>query len=145
MKKALFLLVLAGTAFATGCSKDDDSPKVYDYQNYDGMWVLAHVSGSIAGIDHDYDGSIIWNFDTEHHILSVVNNDADETVEDFLESGTYTYSFDANTVTPETCAETFNAGNLDFGCFVNNGNTIVLTQNESDGYVLTFNRIMTLD
>lgn len=145
MKKTLLLILVTGTSFIMGCSNNNDGSAVTEPVAYQGMWTLAHVSGGIAGINYDYDGSIIWNFKPDNHTVVVVNSDENNTVDDFLETGTYDYSFTANSANSTECNVTLKAGNIDFGCFVVNSNTIIITQTEADGYVLIFNRIMTLE
>lgn len=135
MIRALFILVLA-----VSCSKSDNAPDE-QLPAIQSAWRLTNVSGGISGISDDFDdGSIDWTFATGG-ALTVWNTNTDDTKEDILETGEYIYGFVPNTITPGSCAETIVIGGVNYGCVSISGNTMTLSQTESDGYVLTFEKI----
>tara|TARA_R110002049_G_scaffold38978_2_gene120380 strand:+ start:38727 stop:39137 length:411 start_codon:yes stop_codon:yes gene_type:complete len=76
----------------TNCSidKNDDTPEEITIA----QWNLTHVSGGIAGVDIDFElGEIIWVFDEYNGVLSIGNTNTDNTLEDGLDSGEYSFFF----------------------------------------------------
>jgi hypothetical protein len=140
MKKALLLLIALPALLLSGCGSDDDNNATYPTEMA-GPWQLVNVSGSIAGINHYYTDFIMWNFDTDDRNVNISNQN-DEDVEDFLETGVYDYDFVINSDSPSACARTLKVGDTNFGCMMQDANTLTLTQTEADGYTLTFERIL---
>ncbi|MBY8961345.1 hypothetical protein KJK34_01120 [Flavobacterium sp. D11R37] len=140
MKTKLFSVVLFALLFIS-CS-DDDRRLPYSGEPLEpATWQLVNVSGSIAGIDDDFEpGAVKWTFNTDNTV-TVVNNNTDEAKTDFFDSGNYTYGYVENTDSPEACQNTIKISNIDFGCVNVTGNTMRFTQPYADGYILTFEKI----
>ncbi|HEX9981165.1 MAG TPA: hypothetical protein VGB50_11435 [Flavobacterium sp.] len=130
-----FLLVIV-----CGCSDSDDHDNT-THHPLSGAWRLTHVIGGIGGTNSNFEpGTIMWNFNTNSNTVAVVNTNTDETLQDFFTSGTYDYSFEENTATPEDCEEELVINNISFGCYSASSTTLILTQIEADGYVVTLKR-----
>jgi len=141
MKKLHFLALLPVAMLLANCG-DDDNKTVNKHPELAHAWSLTNVSGSIAGISKDYEpGTIIWNFNTNNSIITVVNNNTDESAPDALDSGVYSYHFVENEITPATCSESIEVNESNLGCTSVNGNTLIISMVESDGYQLTFTKM----
>ncbi len=133
----ILTLLIAPCLFMASC-KDDDTSNTNDTLPAAGVWKLVNVSGSIAGSSHDFEpGTIAWTFN-EDGTVTIVNNNEDENAEDFFESGTYDFHFEANQNTPDLCAQTLFVENMELGCQTETDTQLVLSQVWADGYQLTF-------
>lgn len=140
MKRTKFLLLLLPAFCLTSCSDDDTTEPVYTIPEVSATYKLVNVSGSIAGVSHDFEpGTITWKFNTDQTV-TIVNNNTNENVEDFFESGTYELSYQPAEYIPAPCEENLVIDNIDLGCVDATENGLVLTQAVADGYVLTFTK-----
>jgi hypothetical protein len=59
------------------------------------QWNLINVTGGLAGVNNDFEiGDIVWKFDNpQNGLVTVINNNTDDTIEDALDSGQYQYLF----------------------------------------------------
>ncbi|RZJ35511.1 MAG: hypothetical protein EOO51_05060 [Flavobacterium sp.] len=107
----------------------------------DGHWKLINVKGGISGSDFDFPpGLITYNFDTATNTVEVTNNNTNDAAEDMLPSGSYTYSIQENTTTPQLCEENFFIDEVNFGCYNLGSNQLTFGQVEADGYLITLVR-----
>ena len=146
-----FFLLLTCFFILTNCSLDNDI--IEDLQEYDLEWHLIGVTGGIAGVDLQFDlDTIIGVFDNggdnndadNDNILTIVNNNTDDTKEDFLDSGTYIYS-----ITQETNGNYITIEGTEFGeVTFPTTTTLLIDTNElstgsgADGFVYTFQRVL---
>lgn len=138
MNKIFFCTLLIAIGFAASCDSGDDAPA--GTVSLNSSWKLTHVSGSITGASYDIpDGTIRWVFNTQAGNVTVINNNPAD-VEDFFATGVYDMVLEPNEVTPQTCNEVVLINNISFGCVGIDGNTLTLSQVESDGYTLTFQK-----
>ncbi|HKK11707.1 MAG TPA: hypothetical protein VJ945_02675 [Flavobacteriaceae bacterium] len=89
MKSKLFILSIFALTFVVGCFSDHNDT------NYgiEGQWNLTHVSGGLSGMDMSYDpGVIIWTFDENTGMVTIVNNSEDGFSS--FQSGTYPFQID---------------------------------------------------
>lgn len=134
--KKFILLNLICLLFCISCSEDDDI--IYN-DPIEGNWSLVNVSGSLMGVNQDIEtGTIVWTFNPAENTVTIVNNNTDEEITDFFESGTYTYNYESNEGETELCSESLLIENIDFGCRDFNNNTMTLSNTWEDGYELTF-------
>jgi len=143
MKKLPFLVLLLPALIANGCSDRDDTPN-NNPVGISGSYSLVKLSGGFAGHNNNFDaGSIVWIINEGNNTVTIVNNynDNNGTVEDFLETGTY--SFLQDTATPANqCTATFKADGMDLGCFTQAEDGIItFNQQYADGYLLTLKPI----
>ena len=132
MKLKFFLL--APLALLMACNNSDDNNTT---QSIEGAYRLASVRGGIAGTNDEFnDGSIIWTFENNGNI-HVWNTNTDDSKQDLIETGDYIYTFQPNTVTPQTCATAIYIDGVSYGCYDLNGDNLTLSQVESDGYEVT--------
>ncbi|GAA3657223.1 hypothetical protein [Flavivirga jejuensis] len=90
--KLNLLIVLSCFFVLTNCSLNDDNNNIDDTVVFP-TWHLINVTGGLAGIDDSFDlRTIIWTFNITDQVMTVVNNNTDDTKEDGLDSGTYNYS-----------------------------------------------------
>jgi hypothetical protein len=135
---ALILLVIF--MGLTNCSIDNEdktAPQVVEI-----YWNLVNVTGGINGINENFDlGTIIWRFNEASGILTVENNNTDDTKQDALDSGDYPYSvIDIN-------GDLFLVvDNTEIGLLTITATEFVLNENETsqgsgaDGYIYKFRK-----
>ncbi len=147
-----FFLLLTCFFILTNCSLDNDNI-IEDQQEYDLEWHLIEVTGGFTGVDLQFDlDTIIGVFDNggdnndadNDNILTIVNNNTDDTKEDFLDSGTYSYS-----ITQETNGNYITIEGTEFGeVTFPTTTTLLIDTNElstgsgADGFVYTFQRVL---
>ena len=153
MRNCVYIFVALLAASITGCSEDDPTPAPTEEHPcalvlpppHAGTWNLISVSKSIAGISHDFEpGTIKWKFEfCPNSGVTVVNNNTNEQVEDFLETGHYEISHTEYNPQAEGCPQYWVIDNTNYGCINHseeNPATLTLTQQVTDGYTLTFTR-----
>lgn len=90
--KNKILIAVVFCLFTLSCSisnNDNTDPPA----NYKVEWHLTHVSGGVAGVDETFDmETIIWTFNEATNMLTVENTNEDNSKEDGLVSGSYSYS-----------------------------------------------------
>lgn len=151
------LLLLAPILLATSCQDDDTALQTAATQQQPqqpeepqqpeqpqeappGSWSLVNVSGSIAGVSHDFPmGQVIWTFNDDNTI-DVVNNNPDQSVEDFLDTGNFTYGYFPSEMPTTTCSEDMFVWCFVLGCQQIDGDVMTITQQFADGYTLTFHK-----
>lgn len=135
MKKSLFLLI-AIPLLAVSCNDDDNTAQA---NNLQGRWNLVNVSGGLMGQDLDIpSGTITWTFG--YNTVKVINNNpADTSAEDFFETGNYNYEYSESEASI-ICTQTLKINNVDLGCVTVQDNTLKLTMQENDGYILILKR-----
>lgn len=136
MKKFILLNFICAL-LCIACSQDDD---VILTDTTEGDWSLINISGSLMGIDQDIEaGVIVWTFNPAENTVTIVNNNTNEEITDFFESGTYMYNYMSNNGETELCSESLIVEDVDFGCQTfTNDDTMTLSNIWVDGYQLTF-------
>ncbi len=134
--KKIFLPLMAALGIIS-CSDGNDGTT---HESVAGDYTLVKVSGSIAGVSNSFDPGVIrWHIDGENQSLVVTNNfdDNNGNIEDFLETGTYSFQATAAD-TAGQCDFKYMADDNDLGCLtVAEDGTLTFTQPYADGYVLT--------
>jgi hypothetical protein len=132
----LLFLLLSPLLLAFQCDEDEDVTFMYPA----GSWDFVNMSGGIAGLDYDFpEGTIVWTF-TPDGTISIVNNNENDNVEDFFETGTYYFSFVEST-DPSSCSHVMMINETELGCRNISLPLMTYTQLGADGYVLTFKKI----
>lgn len=139
MKPYLFILVISFLSL-TNCSignNDNTQPQVVEV-----YWNLINVTGGVAGVNEDYAlGTIIWRFNEASGVLSVENNNTDDTKQDGLDSGDYTYSILDDNGDLFLVVDSDEMGHLTI-----TANEFILNENETsqgsgaDGFIYTFRK-----
>lgn len=133
MKTFNFFVAILVVLTFTNCSIDN---YVSDQQPVPIVWNLTRVTGGVGGIDQTISsGKIKWTFNEQTHKLIVVNNNTDDSVVDFYDSGTYSFSVQSNGTT-----DILSINNVAFGTFEVVQNVLTINQSIDDGFVLTFTR-----
>jgi hypothetical protein len=135
----MLLLALVGTA----CCGVDDTTPVNPAAGISGSYSLTNISGGLMGINNNFDSGLIkWTINQQNNTFTIVNNyDDNGTVEDFLETGIYTF-VQAAGAPADQCTATYKADNMDLGCFNQAADgTITFNQQHADGYLLTLTHI----
>ncbi|MFL9844390.1 hypothetical protein [Flavobacterium rhizosphaerae] len=131
-----FTLITSAILLASSCNGDDPSPV-----QYTNNWNLINVSGGFGGFDSDFEpGSITWSFNNDNSTITVVNNNTDQTAEDFFDSGNYSFTIAAD---ENLCPQFLTANEMEIGCIdlSNEGETMVIKQlHIADGFTLTFKK-----
>ena len=108
------------------------------------FWHLTNTSGGLAGVDDQFDlDKVIWSFNEVNGTLIIQNNNTDDTKQDGLPSGTYSFSV------------SLNSGNYllyidgaEFGSYSISDTELIIDQNittsgsGADGFVYTFKKVM---
>jgi len=144
MKPTLIIAFFSLLTF-TNCSIDNntnETPKVYVT-----YWHLINVSGGIAGVDNDFVmDKITWNFNEATGKLTVKNTNTDETIEDGLNTGTYTFS-----VTEVGSDKFLVVNSNEFGGLTFTETQLAIDQNKisngtgADGFIYTFKRVVVVE
>lgn len=87
-----FLIALLCLLTFSNCSLNDN-----DNIDNDAViitsWHLISTRGGLAGVDDSFSlNTVVWNFNDENKSLVVTNNNADDSKQDLLDSGTYTFT-----------------------------------------------------
>lgn len=136
MRHTLLILFTCFFIF-TNCSikNDNTTPDVVRvYYN------LINVSGGIEGVDDYFElGTITWTFNDETGILTVVNENIDDTKQDGLDSGDYNYSVLNSGGNSFLIVDSNELGSLEYIT-----NNLIINGNETsegsgaDGFIYTF-------
>ena len=136
MRHTLLILFTCFFIF-TNCSikNDNTTPDVFRvYYN------LINVSGGIEGVDDYFElGTITWTFNDETGILTVVNENIDNTKQDGLDSGDYNYSVLNSGGNSFLIVDSNELGSLEYIT-----NNLIINGNETsegsgaDGFIYTF-------
>ena len=90
MKKSIILVLSCFFIFSNCSLNDSESAPEQEIEYY---WHLIQVTGGVAGVDERFDlNTIVWNFDDDTNILTVENNNTDDSIEDGFNAGTYSFS-----------------------------------------------------
>ncbi|MGJ8591857.1 MAG: hypothetical protein ACSHXF_04880 [Aquaticitalea sp.] len=128
----IFMSICLLTALVS-CSDDDDNSTQLSHTT---TWNLTHVFGGFAGIDQTLPSGLVqWTFDSETDMLTVVNNNTDEMVVDFFDSGTYPYS-----IQNDGTNDLITIDGIDFGIYTETENEITIDQQVNDGFLLTLTK-----
>lgn len=109
-------------------------------------WHLTNVTGGVSGLSNDFElNDIIWTFNEEYGALSVSNNNSDNTLEDGLDSGTYSFE-----ITIQDNEEFLLVNDNEYGLLTiyPSDNEMTIDQNitmsgdAADGYLYTFRRVI---
>jgi len=142
MKWHLFIALFSLLAF-TNCSTDtNETPKAYVT-----YWHLVKVSGGIAGVNTIFEkDAIVWHFNDATSKLTVKNKNTNETIEDGLDTGNYTFS-----ITEVGSDKFLNINSNEFGGFTLTQTALVIDQNKisngtgADGFVYTFKLVVAIE
>lgn len=134
MKKNLSILGILLAGLLTGCSSESNS----SHSNIvNGQWKLVNVSGSFAGINNDFPaGTITWDFNPTTQMVTVVNNNTDDSLNDILETGIYNYQI-INSSDPDFCSQTIKINNHEMGCFSVVNDTLQISEAHVDGFTIS--------
>lgn len=134
------ILIAAIWLFTLSCSinNNTDAPT-----NYKVEWHLTHVGGGIASVDETFEmGTIIWTFNEPTGILTVENTNEDDSKEDGLASGSYSYSIASVGNASFLTIDSNEFGEIAF----TSENKLSIDQNSTsegsgaDGFIYTFTR-----
>lgn len=133
MKSLKILIAILLVATIASCSSDDDNNVQLTQIN---SWNLARVTGGFAGVDQTFpEGLIVWTFNGDTDTVVVVNNNTDNTLNDFFDSGTYPY-----TIENDGTNDVISIDGIDFGVISETENELLLDHQVDDGFTVTFTR-----
>ena len=136
------LLVAICTFFIlTNCTINNDTANSIETVQI--KWSLVRVNGGIAGVTEQFGlNTIVWVFNEATLVLTVVNNNTDDSMEDGLDSGTYTYS-----VTKDDTNSYLTVNANELGSFTLTTDNLAIDENEkstgsgTDGFVYIFEKL----
>jgi hypothetical protein len=135
MKKLILPFALLLIFILSSCSRDSNSTPIDPVQ---GQWKLVNVTGTFAGINHDFNpGLITWTFNPITQTVTVVNNNTDDSKWDSFDTGVYNYQI-ATDEQDYPCDEIIKVDGGNMGCFTVSGTNLVIDQSVADGITLTF-------
>lgn len=140
--KRNFLIVLSFLFMLMSCSlNNDENSKIILV-----TWHLIKTNGGIAGANDEFSlNTIVWSFNEVSELLVIENNNTDDTKQDFLDSGTYSFSI-----------TTINGENfifidaIEYGQITMESNQFTIDENNkttgqsADGFIYTFQRVETV-
>ena len=141
--KNYLLITLLCLFTLTNCSLGGDN-NIDEQQTVRVLWQLENVSGGIEGVDNDFDPNVVvWEFDEVNANLTVENNNATTSLEDGLNTGTYSYYLEPGNTDEEAYLI---IDTTEFGRITVTSSTLVIDQNfttngnAADGYIYTFSK-----
>lgn len=133
MKPLKILIAILLVATIASCSSDNDDNVQITQIN---SWNLARVTGGFAGVDQTFPaGLIVWTFNGDTEMVVVVNNNTDDTLNDFFDSGTYPY-----TIENDGTDDVISINGIDFGVISETENELLLDHQVDDGFTVTLTR-----
>lgn len=107
-------------------------------------WHLSQTTGGIEGVNDQFEtGTVVWTFYESTGSLYVENQNTDTTKQDFLASGTYSYTID------KVGEQQFiTIDGVEYGEIIITDNDFTINENmkstgeESDGFVYTFKKVI---
>ncbi|KJD33654.1 hypothetical protein PK35_07445 [Tamlana nanhaiensis] len=122
-----------------------DNTSYQDIITYKEQWHLVESNGGVSGSTSQFElHTIVWEFDGEEENLTITNNNTDDSKEDLLDSGTYSFSQNNETDKSYLSINGTEYGEVTFestGAFTLDG-TSLSTGTVSDGYSYEFTRIL---
>ena len=114
-------------------------------QSFRSLWHLINVSGGIAGVNDSFSlETIVWSFNEDTFILTIENNNTDDTKQDGHDSGEYDYS-----IVTENNEEFIVLDGTEIGAiYLTSQNILVIDENVTssgagaDGFLYTFQRTL---
>lgn len=107
------------------------------------FWHLTNTSGGLAGVDDQFDlDKVIWSFNEVNSTLIIQNNNTDDTKQDGLPSGTYSFSVSLNSGSYFIYID-----GAEFGSYSISDTELIIDQNittsgtGADGFVYTFKKV----
>lgn len=138
MKTIPFLSALIAAFILYSCSSNDDNVQ---NNTITGSWTLVASTGTIAGINHQFnENTIIWSFNT-NNTVTILNNNTDETLQSGFPSGTYPYNI-ANNDVVASCPKNITIDMAEFGCIAIYESEMDINQNIADGINYHFYKIV---
>ena len=136
MKKYLLIVTLAFFTL-TNCSLDNNNNEGDQVVRV--LWHLENVSGGPSDVDNNFSPNVVvWEFNEINSSLTVTNNNDTPSLEDGLNTGTYSYSFNDDDIlfidTNEIGKVTVTTTKLTI-----DGN-IKISGTVEDGFIFTFNK-----
>jgi hypothetical protein len=139
MKNIKFFTLLLLVLIVSSCNNDDDN----NSKSINGTWYLTKIEAPDTGTREDFGkGSVVWKInqssmevitiDTRMHVMT-----PEPTSMYSFPNGTYTYEVKS---WGDTCDNSFNIEEYNFGCIILKGKTLTLTTEAVDGNRFTFTR-----
>ncbi|NNC51120.1 MAG: hypothetical protein HKO01_11350 [Flaviramulus sp.] len=140
MKKPILILIICFlTLFNCSLGNETNNTPPQIVKIY---WNLVNVSGGFEGVNDNFEvGTIIWEFNDSTETLSVDNQNNDDTKQDGLDSGNYSYSI--FNVEDESYII---VDDIEVGSMTLTSNELVINENETsegsaaDGFIYTFSK-----
>ena len=139
--KYKLLLAICSFFILTNCSVSNDNIGTIETEQI--KWSLIRVTGGIAGVTEQFGlNTIEWVFNEATLVLTVTNNNTDDSMEDGLNSGVYSYSVSSDN---ENSYLTVNANEL--GRITLTTTNLTINENEksagngADGFLYIFEKL----
>lgn len=143
--KRIVLILLTCFFVLNSCSIDDNNNSV---ESFSSLWHLIEVTGGLAGINDQFElETVVWSFDESNLLLTVENNNTDETKQDILDSGTYDYSIITQDGQDYLVIDNIELGHIFFSA----QDKLTIDENETsngpvaDGFIYTFQRTLIIE
>ena len=133
MKTLRFFMTIFMLTALMSCSNDDDNNP--QSTNPD-VWNLTQVVGGFAGVDQTIPAGLVqWTFNSDTGMLVVVNNNTDDMIFDFFDSGTYPYS-----TQNDGAVDIITIDGIEFGVYTETHNEVTIDQQVADGFLIRLTR-----
>lgn len=117
MKKITALLLLCSLFFSSSCQETKVSHSALPPEQLEGEWNLVQVLHGFSSFLQEYPpATIVWNFNTTAHTVTIQNNSSNATDRYIFENGTYPYVITPNSSGGEGCLQTLRVQDVDLGC-----------------------------
>lgn len=123
--------------FLISCLPDNNAQ---DYREaIDGSWNLKRASSKNVAYEYK-ENAIVWTFNKLNKTVTVVNNNNDPSVQTFLSSGNYSYSFTKENADGYISDYAIIINGRNYGSIFVSGNSFYILNKANGGYNLYFHR-----
>jgi hypothetical protein len=140
-----YLIILLFVFGLSSCSLNDDVNDTAIDPIEKVEWHLLLTTGGISGVNDQFNlQTVIWSFNEITSTLIVENNNDDDTKQDFLDSGTYTYNIVTENGLGYITINDSEVGRI----FFKSLNQMVIDENQlpdgsgADGFIYNFTKVL---
>lgn len=117
MKKITVLLLLFSLLIGSSCQETKGTGSVFPSDQLTGKWNVVQVLHGFSSFLQEYPShTIVWEFDTTNHTVSIQNNSSNTNDRYIFENGTYPYVLTPNTDGSLGCLQTLTVQDVNLGC-----------------------------
>lgn len=134
MKKISALLLLCSLFLISSCQETKVACCVLPPDQLSGKWHLINVLHGFSSYLQEYPrNTIVWDFNTQNHAVTIQNNSSNTADRYIFENGTYPYVLTPNTDGNLDCLQTLMVQDINLGCCTITNGELSLSSIAMDG------------